>query len=192
MRATLPCLIAAALVLTACANPDYYLLPPPSAAAARQASPVSTISVADIDLPSYANALEIASLTGPDTVTLNKVSLWADTPQRALTRHLAEALEARLRARVGTEPWPGFDSPGLRVEVAVDRLIGAQDGGLAFAGQYALIAPESGRVTAMDRFAITVPPQGEGYPGLLAAHARAVERLADRIAATIIGRRPTS
>ena len=33
-----------------------------------------------------------------------------------------------------------------------------------------------------------MPPQGEGYPGLLAAHARAIDLLADRIAATITGR----
>ena len=55
-----------------------------------------------------------------------------------------------------------------------------------------IVVPDSGRITAFERFAITVPPQGEGYPGLLAAHARAVEALADRIAASITGRRRTS
>ena len=71
-------------------------------------------------------------------------------------------------------------------------MIGARDGGLDFAGQYAIVAAGDGRLTAFDRFAITVPPQGEGYPGLLAAHARAIDLLADRIAATITGRRPVS
>ena len=193
MRATLSCLVAAALALSACGSaPVYYLLPQPPAAAVQQASPVGSIAVADLNLPAYASALEVASLTGPEELTLDKASLWADTPQRALTRHLAAALEARLRARVGTEPWPGFDAPGLRVEVTVDRMIGAPGGGLDFAGQYAVVAPESGRVTAFQRFAISVPPQGAGYPGLLADHARAIEALADRIAASITGRRATS
>ncbi len=191
MRATLP-LIAAALALAACgANPDYFLLPPPQAAT-RQASPVGSISVADINLPSYANALEIASLSGPGTVTLDKVSLWADMPTRALTRQLAAALDQRLNARVGSDPWPGFDEPTLRVAVTVDRMIGAQDGGLDFAGQYAVVATRDGRITAFDRFAFTVPSQGDGYPGLLAAHARAMDLLADRIAGTITGRRAES
>ena len=70
----------------------------------------------------------------------------------------------------------------------VDRLIGAPGGSLDFAGQYAIVSPTSGTITALDRFAITVPPQGEGYPGLLAAHARAMDALADRIAASITGR----
>lgn len=186
MRPVLPCLAAAALALAACGEPDYYLLPP-TPASARQASPAGTIAVADLALPAYAGALEIATLTAPGTLTLSKRSLWADTPQRGLTRHLAAALEARLGVDVGTEPWPGFDAPGLRVEVTVDRMIGAPGGGLDFAGQFAVVAPSSGRIVAFQRFAIAVPPQGEGYPGLMAAHARAIEALADRIAASIGG-----
>ena len=108
-----------------------------------------------------------------------------------MTRHLAAALDERLSARVATEPWPGFDAPGLRVEVSVDRMIGALDGSLDFAGQYFVVSPTSGRILALDRFALVVPPQGEGFPGLMAAHSRALDLLADRIAASITGR-PTS
>jgi uncharacterized lipoprotein YmbA len=188
---TLPCLVLAALLLAACGpGPDYYLLPPP-APAASQASPVGSIVVADVNLPAYAEAIEIASLSGPETIALDKGALWADTPRRAITRHLAGALDARLAARVGTEPWPGFDSPGLRVEVVVDRLIGSPGGGLDFAGQYALVSA-SGTVTAFDRFAIAIPPQGDGFAALLSAHARAIDALADRIAASIAGRRLSS
>ena len=58
-----------ALLLAACSGPAYYLLPPPSAAA-KQSSPVGSIVVADIAVPTYVDALEIASLTGPETVDL--------------------------------------------------------------------------------------------------------------------------
>ena len=187
MRPPLPLMIAAALALGACANPDYYLLPPPQPVA-RLAAPVSSIAVAEISLPAYAEALEIATLAGPGAVTLNKNALWADTPRRALTRHLVAALEARLRARVGTEPWPAFDGPGLRVEVIADRFVGAPGGTVEFAGQYIVVDNDSGRITASDRFAIAVPTGGGGYEALMAAHARAVEQLADMIAARITGR----
>jgi uncharacterized lipoprotein YmbA len=190
---SLPRLLLAslALALAACGTPTYYLLPPPGAAARAGAS-VGSVVVADLNLPAYVDALEIATLTGPETVHLEQKQLWADTPRRALTRHLAAALDSRLGARVGTEPWPGFDAPALRVEVIVDRMIGAPGGGLAFNGQYVLVSPTTGTVSAFERFAITVPPQGEGYPGLFAAHARAMDLLADRIAASISGRRPAS
>ena len=72
-------------------------------------------------------------------------------------------------------------------------MIGAQDGGLDFAGQYAIVAAvERPHHRASTASPSAVPPQGEGYPGLLAAHARAIELLADRIAATITGRPPVS
>jgi uncharacterized lipoprotein YmbA len=183
----LPFLAAALIALAACGGtPAYYLLPMPQPAPSRPA-PVGSVVVADLSLPAYADALEVATLTGPATLALPKRSLWADTPRRAMTRHLARALDDRLSARVATDPWPGFDAPGLRVEVTVDRMIGALEGGLELAGQYALVAPASGRVVAFDRFEIVVPPQGEGYPGLMTAHARALDRLADRIAAAITG-----
>jgi uncharacterized protein len=178
------------LVLAACGQPSYYLLPATQPAPSRPA-PVGSVLVSDIDLPAYAAALEVATLTDTATLELPKRSLWADTPQRAMTRHLAAALDDRLTARVGTDPWPGFDAPGISVAVTVDSMIGALDGSLDFAGQYALVAPGSGRVLALERFHLTVPPQGQGYPGLLAAHARALDLLADRIAASMTGT-PTS
>jgi uncharacterized lipoprotein YmbA len=187
MRA--PALAAlAALALAACAgNPDFYLLPPPQEVT-RQASPVGSISVAGISLPAYADAMEIAVLVAPGTATADRQALWADTPRRALTRHLIAALEARLNARVAAEPWPGYDQPARRIEVIADRMIGAPGGGLEFAGQFIIVAPESGRIVATERFRVTTAAEGDGPAALLVAHARAVEALADRIVARITGR----
>jgi hypothetical protein len=181
--------VAFAGLLAACSgNSNYYLLPPPKPAAERFASPAGLIAVAEISLPTYAEALEMAELVGPGVLTLESTASWADTQRRALTRHLAAALEARLNARVGTDPWPGYDDPGLRVEVSVDRFVGAPDTGLVLTGQYFVVVPESGRIYAAERFSIQVPPQGEGNVGLATAHARAMDRLADDIAARIAGR----
>lgn len=185
IRRALPGL--ALLALGACAPTDYYLLPPPAPAAARTTG--LSMSVADVSLPAYAEALEIAA-TDPASgaVRLSKDALWADTPRRALTRHLVAALQTRLGGTIASEPWPGFDSPDRRLEVIVDRMIGAPDGPLSFEGQYILVTSD-GRIAASQRFAITVPSQGPGYPGLLADHARAIEILADQIAARVSGRR---
>lgn len=185
MRTPLPLVFGAALALAACGgSPDYYLLAPPEPAA-RAASAARSIAVADIGLPAYAEATEIAAIGPSGAVTLDRDSLWADTPRRALTRHLVAALQARLDAIVGTEPWPGFDQPGLRVEVAVDRMIGAPEMPLKFTGQYVIVSPSSGRILASERFAVTLPPPGPGYQGLIDAHGRAIEALADTIAARI-------
>lgn len=184
--------LVALLALAGCGSGTAYLLPPAAGQATRLPSPVRGIALADVSLPAYASDVEIAALVGPETVKLEKSALWADDPTRAVTRHLAAALEARLATFVVTEPWPGYDSPGLRVQVFVDRLVGSPSGGVEFSGQYVLLVPESGRITATDRFAIIIPPQGESFPGLMAGEARAIEALADRLAARISGRRAAS
>lgn len=175
----LPCLLALAVLVAGCgSSPNYYLLPPtepaaPSAAAAR------TLAVAEVGLPSYAEAAEIA-LLGPDgVVSVDDDALWADEPRRAMTRHLIAALQTRLDAEIGGEPWPELERPELRLEVIADRMIAGPDGRLHFTGAYNIVAPESGRFVAADRFALAIPIRGEGYPALLAAHARALDTLAD-------------
>ena len=176
-----PLLLLAALA--ACGPTDYYLLPPEAAAGPARASGV-TLAVADMDLPAYAGALEIAALGAGGAVRLEENSLWADTPGRALTRHMVAALQRRLGGQVAADPWPAYDPPALQLRVVVDRMIGGPDAPLDFSGQYILVS-SSGRNVAADRFQITVPPGGQGYAGLLANHARAVELLADQIAARI-------
>jgi uncharacterized lipoprotein YmbA len=188
MKMRAPLLAVTALALAACAGqPDFFLLPPPQGVAQR-ASPVGSIAVAEISLPAYADAMEIAVLVGPGMATADRNSLWADTPRRALTRHLVASLDARLNARVIGEPWPGYDQPAMRIEVIADRLIGAPGSGVEFAGQFIIVAPESGSIVAAERFRVTTAIEGEGPAALLAAEARAVEALADRIVARITGR----
>ncbi len=184
MRPTL-LLALAALALAACGGrPDYYLTPPPVAAAGTT-SVLGSVAVADISLPAYAETVEIAVLTDTGAVQLSKNALWADTPRRALTRHLVAALQSRVNAQIATEPWPAFDSPSLRLEVFVDRMIGAPEGPFQFSGQYVIVSSTSGRVVSSDRFAVTLTAETPGYQGLIDAHARAIEALADRIAATL-------
>lgn len=175
--------LALLAALAACGPTDYYLLPPEAAAGPARASGVS-LAVADIDLPAYAGAIEIAALDTGGAVRLEERSLWADAPGRALTRHMVAALQRRLGGQIAADPWPAYDPPALQLRVIVDRMIGAPDAPLDFSGQYILVS-SSGRIVSSDRFQITVPPRGQGYAGLLADHARAVELLADQIAARI-------
>ena len=111
MPRPLPFLAAALLALAACGQPSCYLLPTPQPAPTR-AAPVASVVVADVSLPAYADALEVATLTGPATLELPKRSLWADTPRRAMTRHLAAALDERLSAPASPpSPGPGSMRP---------------------------------------------------------------------------------
>jgi uncharacterized protein len=181
--------LAVMLLLGACGTPQYYLLPQQPQPAMQYSSGYRNIVVSDFSLPAYAEAIEIPALQPDGTVELQTNQSWADDPRRGLTRHFAAALQARLGARVSTDPWPGFASdPELRVEVTIDRLIGAMGGSIDLEGQYFILRAQSGEIFASDRFRIQEPVQGEGTTAFVAAHGHAVEALADRIAARIAGR----
>ena len=97
MRA--PPLAALALALAACSGqPDYYLLPQ-VAPTARQASPVGGVVVADLGLPAYVSALEIASLTdsaiagnGPPAIDSTADSSWSASAATAALLPLEQPL----------------------------------------------------------------------------------------------------
>ena len=165
---------ALALLLSACGSgPDYYMLPAQGRPPVQYPAPVSGIVVTEISLPSYADALEIAALQENGALKLERGVSWADEPRRALTRHLAAALAARLVTQVTPDPWPGFSTdPDLRVDVAADRLIGSEGGGVDFEGQYFIVRSSTGSIFASERFRINVPPQGAGYGGLAPMPAR--------------------
>lgn len=182
--------VALVLALSACGSgPDYYLLPTQVQPGARGLAASSSVVVTDIDLPSYADAMEIATIEDNGAVRLQRGASWADEPRRALTRHFAAALALRLGSNVGTDPWPAFsDEPVYRVEIGTDRLIGPLGGTLDFSGQYFVLRARDGTIAASDRFQIRVPVEDESMGAFVAAHARAVEILADQVAARIAGR----
>jgi uncharacterized lipoprotein YmbA len=179
MRPTL-LLTLAALALSACGRPDYFLTPPPMTPD-RPPVRVSSLAVADLGLPTYAESVEIAVQSPTGEVTLDEDALGPTPPAALSPATSSPPSRPAFPARSPPSPGPPSTPPALRLEVAVDRMIGTPGGPFTFSGQYVIVSPESGRITASDRFAITLPA-GAGSQGLVNAHARAVERLADQIA----------
>ncbi|MEM8571921.1 MAG: PqiC family protein [Pseudomonadota bacterium] len=188
-------MLAPIFVLVGCgAAPDYYLLPAQSPTAMRSLAPSQSVVVTDFNLPSYAQAVEIPSLQHNGVLALDRDANWADEPRRAVTRHFSEALALRLGSLVATDPWPAYSQePVYRVEVAVDQFIGTLGGTVSLRGQYFILRAREGTISASDRFQIDVPTSDVSYVAFVAAHSRALEILADRIASRISGRAlPTS
>ena len=181
-----------ALALAACGGRPGLLPAAAGRAAARARRRRSArVAVADISLPAYADALEIAVADRPGHRRARQ--------GRALGRHAAPRADPPSRRGARGPPRRPRRHRAL-ARLRRPRPAGRGDGrphGRRPRRRPRLRRPVRDRLAvqrplvASDRFAITIPPQGEGYPGLIAAHARAIEALADRIAASIAGR-PTS
>ncbi|TDL88168.1 PqiC family protein [Meridianimarinicoccus aquatilis] len=178
-----------ALSLVACSAPVTQVAVPPVASDLSVRPLVSSLEVREISLPRYAASDDVvrAGLEGGiDTVP---ATMWADTPERGLTLHLADALARITGARVASEPWPFSEPPAATATVRVTRLLGgvnaAGQGRLLFSGSYAIAPVASGLNDRAGRFDIQVPLAGDSPQDLANAQSAALGQLAETLARRI-------
>ncbi len=190
-RLTLRAALAAiCLALAACAGPVTQVAVPPVQTDLRLRPIVASVELRDISLPRYAAADDVAR-AGPDGgIGAVAGTVWADTPERALTLRLADALETITGARVAAEPWPFSDPPSASVTVRVSDALG-QAGGedapgrFVLRGSYAIAPVASDLSDRAGRFDIVVPLAGDSPQALAAAQSVALGALAETLARRI-------
>lgn len=160
-------LLAALVVLSACAaTPDRYasVTPDPEA---RQRIAFAAVELRDVSLPAYAGADEIARLEADGRVISDGAILWADTPDRAIELELARLLKQITGARVASSPWPFEAFPDARIDLRFEVLLARPDGLFQARGQY-FVAVEEGRERD-GLFDLSVPYDMEAGPQAIAA-----------------------
>ncbi|WP_193141412.1 MULTISPECIES: PqiC family protein [unclassified Meridianimarinicoccus] len=161
-------------------------IPLPEASTSLRLRPlVSSIEVRDMSLPRYADADEIVLLNEDGGLETLSGNLWADTPSRASTYALADALGTITGARVAAEPWPFTDSPAAQVQVRVSQMHGDASGVFRLKGQYAISPVASGLADRSGQFDITTPLTGDTPHAVAQAQSRAITELAETIARRI-------
>lgn len=187
MMRTLVSLVTATVILAGCSSAtDRYLLDDARPATARSTA-ARLVLVEKMSLPEYFSGGEITFQDKNGVLVTSKQNFWADTPERAFTEMLADALDDRLSADVASAPWP-FEVPAdLKVEVKVRRFVALNTGMVQFTGQYFLSSPYGGSLAKTARFEIEEPISEEGLQGLTAAYSRALSDLSDLIAKRIAG-----
>jgi len=183
------CWLALALPLAACATgaateTRYYLLPKPTPAE-RVVLAGDTVALRELDLPLYVRAAEIAYVGEGGAVALSEFDRWADEPPRAMTRALAGSLRESLDTPVVVEPWGRAVEPVLRIDVVVDRFIGALGGEVTLVGDFQIVSLDDRKTVSAQGFDIAVPTGGADYDALIAAHSAALARLSDEIVIAI-------
>lgn len=181
-----PTLFAFALVaaLAACgANSDMYLI---SSTVPQTKARVSTrsIEVKEVTLPAYAAGSEMVYQTSEGALKTAKGVLWAEEPRAAVTRIIAEQLDAGTTAQVAAEPWPLLDSPNTTLDLRIDRMVARADGQFELSGQYAISSFSGGRDT-LRRFTILQPILDTAPATIAAATGAALAQLATEISQTL-------
>ncbi|MBK8438341.1 MAG: membrane integrity-associated transporter subunit PqiC [Rhodobacter sp.] len=106
--------------------------------------------------------------------------LWAEEPRAAVTRIIAEQLDAGTTAQVAAEPWPLLDSADTTLNLRIDRMVARADAQFELSGQYA-ISSFSGR-EKLRRFTILQPIIDTAPATIAAATGAALAQLSKEIA----------
>lgn len=122
-------------------EPKQYLLEPVFDIANESVAPnINAIALAEVTVPSYAKDDRLASRSQDYEIEYDTESQWAESPQDALTRVLANRLRYYLESTVVVEPWPRGYEPEARVEVQFDKILREETGGVELAGQIRIIS----------------------------------------------------
>ncbi|WP_460275001.1 PqiC family protein [Celeribacter sp. ULVN23_4] len=180
MRRFLPLLL---LSLAACGDTDprYLMTSAPPMETARTSLRVATMEIRQVTLPTYANNDLILREDANGALTPIEGALWADTPARAVTQHLADRIGATTTAQTAPEPWPLAQPAQVVVDVRVSQMAARSDGKLHLTGQFAISSFDQVVRERIVPFGIAVPLQNETPAAIADASGRAVDQLATQI-----------
>ncbi|SMX44460.1 PqiC family protein [Actibacterium lipolyticum] len=182
----LSCVVFAA-ILAGCSGEPARLAIAPETSALKVRSAARSVSVAEVSLPAYAEAVEVAVQGENGLVGLVPGVIWADTPPRALTSGLVRNLTAITGAEVAAAPWPLDGNPDAELTVRVEQMLVTADGMLRLTGQYAVRRDSftTDRSGSISSFEIAVPTGSPELADIARAHDAAWRQLAEDIARSL-------
>jgi len=113
---------------------------------------IDAIGLAEVMVPKYAADQRLASRDENYQILYDDDTKWADSPDEALTRVLANRLRYYLEANVIVEPWPRGYEPQARIEVQLDKLLREGTGGAELSGQIRIISGDGKQMIAVRTF----------------------------------------
>lgn len=153
---------------------------------------LAALGISQVTVPGYASDSRIAMNRGDGQVVLLDSQRWAEEPEDAITRLLAERLRVRATATVLIEPWPRDYVPEARIEVVFDRLLGQLDGGAHLVGQIKLLSGNGRSLLQSVPFDLRVPGQSTDVADFFKAVALGVDRIARIAVETTLAMRSKS
>lgn len=182
-------------LLAGCARtstPDYYLMPSLADSAAPVESPATTgsdapyIGVGPVDLADYLDRPQIVTRSGQGRVDLAEFHKWAGDLKNRLPVVLADNLSVILGTdRVLMFPWKSVIPVRFQVTVSITRLDALPSSEAILAARWAVLDQDGRRLRTTRTSDIRVPITGEGFPAIVAAQGKALERLSRDIAAVL-------
>lgn len=184
-----PAALALTLLLAACGitgtspEPRFYTLasePPP---AAPPSASSYTVVVGPVTIPEVVDRPQIVTRTNENRVEIDEQARWAAPLKSEIARVIADAIAKELSgARVSTAEQRASGAPDYRVVIDVQRFESSSAGSTV---QATWSVRTKDNPTALSGRSLVTESGGPGYDALVAAHSRALSKVAGEIAAAI-------
>lgn len=149
------------------------------------------LAVSRVQTPSYLDQAQIVSRTGESRVTFSEFNRWLEPMDKGATRVFTHALAGHLGAeRVAVEPALDVYRDGVLVQLQLNRLDGELGGSITARGRWRVASVRSAETIATGEAEIVETCAGRDYQDYASAIARALDKLAAKVAASMSGIRP--
>lgn len=167
--------------------PRLYLLEPViDERSQRTPTAVKDLGIAVVKLPEYADNESISTRAADGRVVQSTRSKWAESPDEAITRVLANRIQAFTGGNVIIEPWPRGFEPGARAEVDFHKLLRDEEGGVEVSGQLRLISGDGDEVLAIENFQLFRRSGGKKSEDFFDAMALVINDIARIVTSTLL------
>lgn len=188
-------LLSTAFLFSACTlietRPDrsrFYVLDTPAASATPGAKWPFALAVSRVQTPSYLDQAQIVSRTEDARVTFSEFNRWLEPVDKGATRVFSTALAARLGAdRVALEPALDVYRDGTLVQLQLTRMDGELGGNITVSGRWRISSVHTAETLATGETTILEPTESREYQAYSAAIARALDKLAGKVAGSMNG-----
>ncbi|HJV65791.1 MAG TPA: PqiC family protein [Geomonas sp.] len=190
-------ILVAASGLAGCASSPsarFYTLTPLSPQQAQPASPAASpvsVSIAPVEIPDYLDRSQIVTRDGQNELNLAEYERWAGSLSDNISAVLAENLGLLLGSdRVFVYPRLRPEKPDYFVSLRILRLDCTPGSRVLLKAQWTVAAGADGKEVATRISSVSEPLTDQGYPTMVAAVGRSLEKVSQDIAREIPARQP--
>jgi uncharacterized lipoprotein YmbA len=149
--------------------------------------PIASVGLRTVEIPGYANRLQMVRRSGSNRLKISDVHRWADHPDRMVQRVIGENLQVLMGdASVYSAPWPAGLKPERVVDISILEMIATDDRKMTLTAVWTIGDGREPEAVDSRRSTQTLDVTGSDFAQLAAAHDRALALLSQAVADSLL------
>lgn len=183
------CLTAWGMLLVSCSSPktEFFLLQPQHPLQESQTLPAGqAVGIGPVNLASYLERPRLVFEIAPHVMHVSESQRWTGQLDDNICNVLSTEVAYHLNSSsVRTYPWPSDKGLTQQVSIQIQTFHGNAEGDVTLEAEYTIYQLPSRQVKRIKRWSGIEPLEKDGFPSMLQAQSRLLERFAKDIAQSV-------